>query len=250
MMFSKIDILSSLDSCGHENPYRFFPDLEHGYFHTMGSRINLFADENRWAIVFEITGYSNKNFQVEIQLFCFGNCLINQDRAGLNNQYISNLKIFPIIDAENLDEIQDKNFDILSDAQYVIVRDTLLPIELDINRYKEKKIYNMNFHMPNSKVDVVALLRYLDDVNPEIFRATQKELRICLPEDIPFLMKIDKWHHKQWDFYTLSHKGPKPSSYETFQMIADILVAKDTSLWKPTLKPNNDWRNYPNAGNL
>jgi hypothetical protein len=31
-------------------------------------------------------------------------------------------------------------------------------------------------------------------------------------------------------------------------MIADILVSKDTTKWKPTLKPNNDWRNWPNAG--
>jgi hypothetical protein len=33
-------------------------------------------------------------------------------------------------------------------------------------------------------------------------------------------------------------------------MIADILVSKDTAKWKPALKPNNDWRNWPNAGHM
>jgi len=59
-------------------------------------------------------------------------------------------------------------------------------------------------------------------------------------------MKIDRWHHKTYSEF----EGQKPSSYETFQLIADILVTKNVKVWKPTLKLNNDWRNWPEAGGL
>ena len=42
----------------------------------------------------------------------------------------------------------------------------------------------------------------------------------------------------------------KPGDYETYKMIADILVSGDTTKRKPTLKPNNNWRNWPNAGHM
>ncbi len=44
--------------------------------------------------------------------------------------------------------------------------------------------------------------------------------------------------------------GTKPSDYETYKMIANILVSKDITKWNPTLKPNNNWRNWPNAGHM
>jgi hypothetical protein len=63
------------------------------------------------------------------------------------------------------------------------------------------------------------------------------------------LIQIDKWHHKE---YSISKDygafGQKPSSYETFQMIAKILVTKDTTLWKPTLPANNHWSNWKDGG--
>jgi len=59
-------------------------------------------------------------------------------------------------------------------------------------------------------------------------------------------MKIDKWHHKSYSEYG----GDKPSSYETFNLIADILVSKNANIWEPSLESNNDWRNWPEAGGL
>jgi len=38
--------------------------------------------------------------------------------------------------------------------------------------------------------------------------------------------------------------GKKPSSYETYPMIAEVLVTKDISKWRPTLEPNYDWQNW------
>src|SRR5262245_38181837 len=44
--------------------------------------------------------------------------------------------------------------------------------------------------------------------------------------------------------------GYVPSSYETNRLIAEVLETKDPSRFKPTLKPNNHWINWPEAGAL
>jgi hypothetical protein len=35
-----------------------------------------------------------------------------------------------------------------------------------------------------------------------------------------------------------------PSKQETFNLIAKVLVTKDVTNWKPTLEPNNSWKNW------
>ena len=59
-------------------------------------------------------------------------------------------------------------------------------------------------------------------------------------------MSLDKWHHKTFT----ESDGIEPSTYETYQLIAEVLVSGDQSLWKPTLEANNHWRNWPNAGSI
>jgi len=39
------------------------------------------------------------------------------------------------------------------------------------------------------------------------------------------------------------------SNQETFKLISKILLTKDTTYWKPTMKPNNHWSNWE-SGNL
>jgi hypothetical protein len=93
----------------------------------------------------------------------------------------------------------------------------------------------------------MAFIRYLNIKHPELFNISEVELRTCIPKDLPHIFKINKWHHRN---YYASQQDPivdedeKPSSYETFPMIAKILVTKDTSLWNPKLKPNNEWNNW------
>lgn len=41
-----------------------------------------------------------------------------------------------------------------------------------------------------------------------------------------------------------------PSKYETWRMIAKVIVTGDTKYYKPTLKPNTHWSNYPDSGSL
>ncbi len=241
-----------------QEKYHFFVDLEHPYFLTASSRLTLYADKNRWAIVFEKSGYANRGFRGEIEFAYFGNCLRNLQDEGDVLGSTSNLKTAVLIDNAEIERIQGDSFELVQkNIKTVKVRDTMLTIEHDAGKYAARNIAIDTSGNPLKLIDIPSLIRYLSEEHPQLFRATDKELRQCLPRDLPMLMHINQWH--QDAYYKGRHyisqyqfedetSGAKPSSYETYRMIADILVSKDTSKWKPTLKPNNDWRNWPKAG--
>ncbi|MET0638054.1 MAG: hypothetical protein ABWZ25_18635 [Chitinophagaceae bacterium] len=251
-VYTKEDILNDLE---HLQPYKQLPDFEHPYLYTAGSRITLFADSTRWAIVFEKVGYGEG---AELELTFFGNCLVNQPKQGLNGQYLGNCSYFQLITPNELANIEagrePESFELVSrDAKQLKVRDTYLPIEHDVQKYKQKKINVQDFDNPARLIDFTALVRYLFEENSELFRATEVELRSLLPNNLPKLFVINKWHHKSYYVFPDGSNKPygvKPRDYETYPMIGDILETKDTTKWKPTLKPNNDWRYWPKAGGM
>jgi hypothetical protein len=241
-MLTTNDILNDLDT---NCIYEYFLDLEHGYFYTSGSRINLYGDKRRWAIVFEKSGFGNRSGQAEIVLNYFGNCLVNPTKAGLDEQFISNTNYITLIDDE-FERIAE-GFELVSlDAKTINIRGKEIPIEQDFKKYRERGILTQDFDNPNNQIDFPSLVRYLDEDYPELFRATNEELGVFLPLDLPFIMSIDKWFHTRIKEYG----GPNPSENETFQLIAEILVSGDRAKWKPKIEANNDWRNWPKAGGL
>jgi hypothetical protein len=90
--FTAKDVVDQLDNCIMDEPYWFFMDLQNGYFYTANSRLTLYADESRWAIVFEKNGYNNRALRIDLELNFFGNCLQNLDRAGADDRYVCNAK--------------------------------------------------------------------------------------------------------------------------------------------------------------
>jgi hypothetical protein len=104
--FTAKDVVDELDSCVIDNPYCFFMDLQHGYFHTANSRLTLYADENHWAIVFEKNGFANRDLRILIELNFFGNCLQNMDRADAGDRYGCNAKWVTLVDRDALRDIE------------------------------------------------------------------------------------------------------------------------------------------------
>lgn len=51
------------------------------------------------------------------------------------------------------------------------------------------------------------------------------------------------WNREIWE-------NNRPSSYETWQQIAKVIVTKDTSQYKPTLKSNTHWINWLDSGSM
>ena len=238
MAYTQKDILDYLESYDQET-YHFFIDFEHPYFYTAGSWITLFADKDRWAIVFEKSGYSTGSDCGAIEFTYFGNCLLNLESGDPEDHSTSNMKVAILISDEDLRAIEEDYLLIDKNSSTIKVRDTLLPFEA------------------NNQINTYDLIRYLEAKKPALFKATDSELWQCLPSDLPKLMQIDNWNHQPYSkhknmispsAYVIEKTGTKPSKNETYKLIADILVTKDTTKWKPTLPPNNDWKNWPRAG--
>lgn len=54
---------------------------------------------------------------------------------------------------------------------------------------------------------------------------------------------IDTWNSENWE-------NNRPSCYETWQLIAKVIVTNDINQYKPTLKANTHWINWPDSGSM
>lgn len=73
----------------------------------------------------------------------------------------------------------------------------------------------------------------LDGVNFESFAQSFRKQEIL----------NDDWNRKIWE-------NNRPSSYETWQHIAKVIVTNDPNNYKPTLIPNTHWINWPDSGSM
>jgi len=264
MSFTEAEILHKLDLAFNDIPdsdfpagdiedikYNFFPDLEHGYCETAGSKIHLYADKSRWAIVFEKCGYYNRSFDARIELIYIGNCIDYVIEKCPERNYISNMSSVLLITADEYERIGNKegnemeNFELINpSANEITVRGQKVKIDHDTSKYIALGIHPRTDENPDNLIAYEDIVRYFSDANPSLVSATEPEIKQHIPKDIPKLMTLDKFH-----FVSAYDKNNLPDSQETYQLIAKILETGDTSFWKPRLKPNNHWTNWE-SGNL
>jgi hypothetical protein len=251
--FTAAQILGVLDRGVIESPYCFFMDLEHGYFYTANSRLTLYADNARWGIAFEKNGYANRGGRIELELNFFGNCLMNLDRGGADDQFACNAKYHQLVDGAEL-EAKSADFELLAlEAGSLTVRDRVVSVPTTLEGY-ERWVPGITQDQERARPTFEDLGRFLAFEYADICCANDKEKRQCLPADLPELMTIDAWHHRSYSYFengdTKAIMGDVPSSYETWPLIADVLVNRDPRHFRPTLPPNNHWSNWPEAGGL
>lgn len=226
------EILSVLDN-SLEGDYNDFIDLGHGYFELANCRLTIFKNKNDWAIVFEKIGYyarASSNL-VQMEVSYFGNCL--QNLPEYNGQH-SNFDVFDV--ENNIYETLQNN------KNSITIRNKQIQIPLDFASYQK---YGIDWELNANYVG--AVLKYLAETNPEVTRATDEELRRCLPKNIKKIMTIDSWYQ---DVYHKYNAECPPSTQETFQLIAKVLVTGETSLYRPIQKPNTHWRFWLESGGL
>ena len=247
------DIIEYLDNLPYVIHYSFV-DLEHPYFYTANSRLTLFADETRWAMAFEKSGYTPRGFRVELHLNYFGNCLENLEPMPNSDEFY-NSQFLTLIDGDELARIEIGNESlefaesVKSGVKEVKLRGQYVKIPDTKQGYLKWVPHIMTRDYPE-QIDYRDLARYLAYEYEELCRATDEELRSNIPTDLPQIMVIDEWHHKSYSIYNGSVLGASPSSYETYRQIAEVLETKDPVRFKPTLSPNNHWINWPYAGAL
>jgi hypothetical protein len=266
MPFSESEILEQLDLAFNGEPsdyypivrpqdikYNFFLDLEHGYCYTAGNRIHLFADSTRWAIVFEKSGYQNRGFYADIDLNYIGNCIDYPVDKYQEQNYITNSNSVMLIDQNEFERIENKDgekmetFEMIGQhIKEIKVRDKYVAFDNDYKHYEKVGIKIRDYDNPKKLIGFEDLVRFLNETNPELISATEKDIRQHIPKDIPKLMTINQFH-----FVSIygDRKKNLPSKQETYKLIAKVLLTRDTTNWKPTLKPNNHWTNWE-SGNL
>ena len=224
--------------------YNFFIDLEHGYFETAGSKIHLYADENRWAVVFEKNGYQNRHNSAEIELNYVGNCVSFHTYKYPERKYITNSIRIILISPEEYERISCMDINdmetyesINPDSEEVNIRDVKVKIEHDYKKYENLGIKIQN--NPKNLIRYGDLIRYINETNPNLVIATEEEIKTLLPKDLKKIMSIDSFY-----FSSIYNKEHPPSSQEIYQLIAKILMEKDSMLWKPTVPANNHWANW------
>ena len=259
MAFSESEILGQFDLANYGRPTKYFPigrphdikynfflDLEHGYFETAGSSIHLYADSTRWAVVFEKCGYQNRGASAAIELTYFGNCIDYSVDEYPERNYITNVHRVPLIDPAEFERIENKDGDemetfelIGQNIREIKIRDRMLSFNSDYQSYEKLGIMVRSYANPKKLIGFGDLIRYIHETNPEAVSATEEEIRNNIPVDIPKLLKIDEFH-----FVSAYNSANLPSQQETYQLIAKVLVALDTTKWQPTQQPNNSWKNW------
>src|SRR5262245_12875471 len=263
--FTAKEVVDYLDRCVIENPLWSFMDLQHPYIYTANSRLTLYADDARWAIVFEKNGYENRNLTIILELNFFGNCLQDLERGGADNRYTRNTKDITLVEGDAWDEISlDLSEGSWPAAKSVPLRKRTVQLPATKQDYA-KWVPDIDDHeavqarnpASGQIMDIPAglgrpaeydLARYLAFEYADLCRATDTEKRLCLPADLPEIMTVDEWHHRAYHYYRNGPdqhaSGDAPSSYETFLLLADVLVARDPARFRPTLPPNNHWSNW------
>ena len=259
MKFNETEILEQLDLAFNGTPSKYFPigrpqaikfnfflNLEHGYCETAGNRIHLYADATRWAIVFEKSGYQNRGTYAEIELDYIGNCIDYPIEKYPGRIDISNCSSVILIDPIEFERIENKEgsemetFELIGqEIKEIKIRDKYVPFDNNYENYEKVGIQVRDYDNPQKLIGFGDLIRYLHETNPILISATENDIRKHIPNDIPKLMTINEFH-----FVSVYEKTNPPSKQETYQLLAKILVTRDTTNWKPTQKANNSWKNW------
>lgn len=257
-MNMKQDILSELNHVFNSRPGKyfpnskegemhdhFFPDLEDGYMYVAGSKIHLYALDRLWSVVFEINGYHTRQGESIASLFYFGNCLNLEVFEAAGRKYISNLYQHTLISGDEFERIElqvdddEEAFERIDPKTEVIqVNGQKVPFEPNRAKYVELGI-QPDAHNPSGWIEFGEFMRYLHETDPAVLAVSDSIIERPFATPLSKLMTIDKFH-----FHSVLDKTNCPSELETFQQIANVLESGDKGAWSPTLKANNDWRNW------
>ncbi len=217
--YSAKDILQQLDDCAEAYT---FPVLDNAYVYPADTRMTLYRDEERWAIVIEVLGFNSHmggTEGIDNALYVFGNCLLRP--PGMSPEDT----LRPVTDGD-------------SGPLFAEPHGTALR-----KGVKDLRIRGRVVPAPRS-AQAFELMRALVPEHREQLLATDEELQARLPRDLPRLLQLDEWNHPDIS------DGDMPGEHPTFKMIAQVLEAGDPSLYRPRRKPNTHWSNWPEGGEL
>jgi hypothetical protein len=229
-------ILKQLDEAASEF---VFPMLDNGYVYLADVRLTVYRDSQDWLVIIEALGaYTPRTSgcsSFQNCLHVFGSAL--DRKPGTANEDF----LYPISSHESDPLFEDDyEWNLRLEARSLCVGGDVVAFDPSPESLAEKGIELLD----PPEVDPPAILRSLLPENRNILLASEDELAARNPRQLPFWFRLDEWNHPDLA------AGVMPSDSETFRMLADAIVAGDKSLYAPTLRPNTDWKNWPEGGTL
>ncbi|MEV4412568.1 hypothetical protein [Catellatospora sp. NPDC049609] len=212
-MISPDEVLAQLDAAARAFG---FADPDHGYHHAIDARLHAFRDERRWALVIELVGFHARAGNVIDVLHCFGNCLTGGAPGYGPGDFIERV--------ENMHELERAGH---GGMVPVVVRGEAVPVRAEAGE------------------PVWDVLRRLVPEYRDLLLADEQELRHRLPADLPRIMVLQEWWHRD-----PARHDQLPSETETFQQLAQVLATGDVAAYRPTHRPNTHWSFWPESGSL
>ncbi|WP_295125564.1 hypothetical protein [uncultured Chitinophaga sp.] len=270
-MLTVNEILETLENY-REHGYSDFISLRAGNNFLVDSRLNLFRHPNgRWAIVFEKLVFDVAECELLLELQYFGNCIT--DYAAQYEIVLMNEDSF----------CQTGNgWWLRKDARHWKVRGRKLAVSNNLADYTIAGIKPENTRC----FSMLEAMRQLVHKTPKPFRATTGDLYRFLPADLEQVLVLDEWYHVayQTDYVlqlnaegiltlardlrnvldTTGHsletkksllnmlindmakQNCAPGTYETWPMLAAVLVTGDPERYGPREAPTTHWRYWPN----
>jgi len=241
------DILSILDQCSNNFT---FPMLDNGYVYLAATRMSLYRSTQDWAIVIEVFGFSPRAAIPDTHIYTFASQV--HDRPPATNYvsyeaYENNLAsnphnesrfIYPIAEGEWQDPDE---LEFLARGNYLVtVRDKILPT-LKTADYLHHRVILQKA----PRVQVFEFCRVLAGLVRDDVLANPEERRANIKPEMQLILQLEEWSHPN-----VVDKDCPPSTSETFQQLAKVLVTGDTTFYRPTGKANTHWENWPEGGTL
>ena len=228
------EILEQLDRCAEAFT---FPILDNAYVYPADTRMTLFRDETRWAMVIEVLGFNahmGGTGGIDNALYCFGNCL--RRPPGISPEDT----LRPVSEGASGPLFEEDGITLRRRATDLRIRGCEVPVPRDPEHYQERRI---ELEIPPD-IQGFELLRGLLPEHRELLLATDEEIRTRIPEDLPQILRLDEWCHPDIS------DGDSPSASTTFQALAKVLSTGDPTLYRPRRKPNTHWTRWPEGGVL
>ena len=232
--YSAAEVLEQLDRCA--GAYTF-PVLDNAYVYPAETRMTLFRDPERWAIVIEVLGFNahmGGTEGIDDALYCFGNCLHRP--PGISPEDT----LRPVSNGDSGPLFEEDGITIRREAADLRIRGSRVSLPRDPEHYLARRVL---LEIPPD-IQGFELLRGLLPEHREALLATEDELWARVPADLPQILRLDEWNHPDLS------EGDTPGESPTFRALARVLETGDPALYRPRRKPNTHWSRWPEGGVL
>lgn len=247
-------------------------------------------EKGRWAIAVERLGFNPREGFVSLEIYYYGNCLENLEHYNnrpTNNYSIYPIDTDNFIETINSEVLKDDAKYWLVRGEQVSLQYTKQDYK---NTGIELKEYEPNTISADEVAKLVVLNHrdLFRATEPELYKSIPKDLKKILVlnewfhKDFEMQITQKMTEEQLQSTYDFNKKltgiaeltfeefkkmtreqeasiealnktiweNNRPSSYETWQLIAKVIVSNDPKQYKPKLQPNTHWSNWLDSGSM